>query len=164
MFSSGSREYAVAISKLPPNATQEDDLPTLSGLSDLSLAFRDHQAINGNSVRRNLENTQILVFHESGTGSNCFGGEYVNESEGLKAIRVVTKMTIMLILPSAPILFNHHKLDDGSDKDSEHMRRKVMKRGEEEKEPPPAGSVPLKLCPPRPWSTGSKTGSPAAGP
>ena len=158
MFSS-----AVAISKLPPNATQEDDLPTLSGLSDLSLAFRDHQAINGNSVRRNLENTQILVFHESGTGSNCFGGEYVNESEGLKAIRVVTKMTIMLILPSAPILFNHHKLDDGSDKDRV-MRRRVMKRGEEEKEPPPAGSVPLKLCPPRPWSTGSRTGSPAAGP
>ena len=87
----------------------------------------------------------------------------MNESEGLKAIRVVTKMTIMLILPSAPILFNHHKLDDGSDKDRV-MRRRVMKRGEEEKEPPPAGSVPLKLCPPRPWSTGSRTGSPAAGP
>ena len=82
----------------------------------------------------------------------------MDESEGLKVIRVFTKMTIMLILPSAPIPFNHHKLDDGSDKD------RVMKRGEEEKEPPPAGSVPLKLCPPRPWSTGSRTGSPAAGP
>lgn len=66
-------------------------------------------------MRRNLENTQILVFHESGTGSNCFGGEYVNESEGLKAIRIFTKMTI--ILPSALIPFNYHKLDDGSDKD-----------------------------------------------
>ena len=85
----------------------------------------------------------------------------MNESEGLKAIRIFTKMTI--ILPSALIPFNHHKLDDGSDKDRV-MRRRVMKRGEEEKEPPPAGSVPLKLCPPRPWSTGSRTGSPAAGP
>ena len=36
---------------------------------------------NGNWVRTTLENAQILVFHESGTGRNCFGGEDV-VSEG----------------------------------------------------------------------------------
>ena len=77
-------------------------------------------------MRTNLENAQILVFHESDTGRYCFGGVNVDESEGLKAIRVFTKMTI--ILPSALIPFNHHKLDDGSDKDREHEEKSDEER------------------------------------
>ena len=77
-------------------------------------------------------------------------------------------MTIMLIIPSAPNgRLPFHSIITSLMTEVikiESMRRRVMKRGEEEKEPPPAGSVPLKLCPPLPWSTGSRTGSPAAGP
>ena len=51
-----------------------------------------------------------------------YGVNRDEESEGLKARRVFTKMTIMLILPSAPLPFNHHKLDDGIDYDSDKDR------------------------------------------